>query len=219
MTMRHYAKFRNEEVIVLGYKASMNSVMISRVTMLPGDDQATLRQIASSMYAQDKCDYLVTVLQSERHKSGTDWFTYLATRLQRNDGSVSVIPLKELVDMNADQRAFFKGWGNTISEAGEKAEAEEHIGMGSSIMGEDRKPTYDPNAIAGLSGVPYQPTPDSQNQQMLEMITKMAASQAALTETVANLAKQVNKKPARKKTVRKKTVRRKVALKAESSAA
>ncbi len=206
MTMRHYAKFRNEEVIVLGYKASMNSVMITRVTMLPGDDQSTLRQIASSIYAQDKCDYLVTVLQSERHKSGTDWFTYLATRLQRNDGSVSVIPLKELTDMNPHQRSFFKGWGNTVNEAGANAEAEEHIGMGSGIMGEDHKPTYDTEAEVGPSGVPFQPTQISQNKQMMDLIEQMAASQAALTETVSKLAKQVNAKPARKKRATRKKV-------------
>lgn len=213
MTMRHYAKFRNEEVIILGYKASMNSVMITRVTMLPGDDQSTLRQIASSVFAQDNCDYLVTVLQSERHKSGTDWFTYLATRLQRNDGSVSVIPLKELVDMNPDQRAFFKGWGSTISEAGNKASEEEHLGMGSSVMGEDYKP-IDPEATSGPSGVPFQPTQDSQNKQMMDMIAQMAASQAALADSVAKLTEQVNSKPApvkRKTTARKKTATKKAA--------
>jgi hypothetical protein len=212
--MRHYAKFRNEEVIILGYKASMNSVMISRVTMLPGDDQSILRQIASSVYAQDNCDYLVTVLQSERHKSGTDWFTYLATRLQRNDGSVSVIPLKELVDMNPEQRAFFKGWGKTITEAGEKAEAEEHLGMGSAVMGEDYKPTLDPNATVGPSGVKFPVTQDNQNKQMMDMISQMAASQAALADSVAKLAEQVNSKPApvkRKTTARKKTATKKAA--------
>ena len=217
MTMRHYAKFRNEEVIILGYKASMNSVMITRVTMLPGDDQSTLRQIASSVFAQDNCDYLVTVLQSERHKSGTDWFTYLATRLQRNDGSVSVIPLKELADMNPDQRAFFKGCGKTISEAGAKASEEEHLGMGSSLMGEDYKPTLDPDATSGPSGVPFQPTPESQNKQMMDMIAQMAASQAALTETVAQLAEQVNSKPAPAK--RKAPARKKVTPKKAASAA
>lgn len=217
MTMRHYAKFRNEEVIILGYKASMNSVMISRVTMLPGDDQSILRQIASSVYAQDNCDYLVTVLQSERHKSGTDWFTYLATRLQRNDGSVSVIPLKELVDMNPEQRAFFKGWGKTITEAGEKASEEEHLGMGSSIMGEDYKPTLDPNATVGPSGVKFPVTQDNQNKQMMDMIAQMAAGQAALAESVAKLAAQVNSKPAPAK--RKAAPRKKAASKKAASAA
>lgn len=215
MTMRHYAKFRNEEVIILGYKASMNSVMITRVTMLPGDDQSTLRQIASSVYAQDNCDYLVTVLQSERHKSGTDWFTYLATRLQRNDGSVSVIPLKELVDMNPDQRAFFKGYGKTIGEAGENANHEEHIGMGSGIMGEDRKPILDPDAAVGPSGVPFPVSQESQNQQMMTLIAQMAAGQQAMAASIAELAKKVNKAPARKKTARKKVASRKP----ESSAA
>ncbi len=206
--MRHYAKFRNEEVVVIGYKASMNSVMVARVSTLPGDDQSTLRQIASSIYAQDKCDYLVTVLQSERHKSGTDWFTYLATRLQRNDGSVSVIPLKELVDMNADQRAFFKGWGKTVEEAGKHAAAEEHIGMGSAIMGEDRKPLLDPDATVGPSGVPFPETPESQNTKMLELIAQMAAGQQELAKTVAELAAKVNT-PAKKRAPRKKVASKK----------
>ncbi len=213
MTMRHYAKFRNEEVIVIGYKASMNSVMVTRVTMLPGDDQSTLRQIASSIYAQDKCDYLVTVLQSERHKSGTDWFTYLATRLQRNDGSVSVIPLKELMDMNPDQRAFFKGWGKTVEDAGKHAAAEEHLGMGSSIMGEDRKPLLDPTATVGPSGVPFPETPDSQNSKMLELIAQMAAGQQELAKTVASLSAKINKAP------KKRAPRKKVASNKETASA
>ncbi len=215
MTMRHYAKFRNEEVIILGYKASMNSVMISRVSMLPGDDQSTLRQIASSVFAQDKCDYLLTVLQSERHKSGSDWFTYLATRLQRNDGSVSVVPLKELADMNADQRAFFKGWGKTIDEAGAHASSEEHIGMGSGVMGEDHKPTIDPEATVGPSGVPFPETPASQNNQMMELMAQMAAGQQAMAASIAALAEQVNSKPA--PVARKKAVRRKAAPKKDAA--
>lgn len=218
MTMRHYAKFRNEEVIILGYKKSMNSVMITRVTMLPGDDQSTLRQIASSVFAQDKCDYLVTVLQSERHKSGTDWFTYLATRLQRNDGSVSVIPLKELADMHEGQRAFFKGWGSTVDDATAKVAEEEHIGMGSAIMGEDRKPILDPDATVGLSGVPFPETPESQNSAMMELIAQMAAGQQALAETVAKLAEKVDKAP--KTAPKKRTLRKKaVAKRKEASAA
>jgi len=213
--MRHYAKFRNEEVIILGYKASMNSVMISRVSMLPGDDQSTLRQIASSIYAQDKCDYLLTVLQSERHKSGSDWFTYLATRLQRNDGSVSVVPLKELADMNADQRAFFKGWGKTIDEAGAHASSEEHIGMGSGVMGEDHKPVLDPEATVGPTGVPFPETPASQNNQMMELMAQMAAGQQAMAASIAALAEQVNSKPA--PAARKKAVRRKAAPKKDAA--
>ena len=214
MTMRHYAKFRNEEVIILGYKASMNSVMITRVTMLPGDDQSILRQIASSVYAQDNCDYLVTVLQSERHKSGSDWFTYLATRLQRNDGSVSVIPRKQLADMNESQRAFFKGWGNTITEAGDKASQEEHLGLGSAVMGEDRKPLLDPDATVGPSGVPFPSTQENQNKQMMDLIAQMAAGQKALVDSVAALTEQVNAvkvAPKRKTAVRKKAPTKKAA--------
>lgn len=116
--LRHFGKFRGEEVIIVGYKRSMNNCMICRVTTLPQDEAANLRQIAQSTVGQSK-DYLVQTLQVERHKSGTDWFTYLVGRLYRNDKSVMTVPLKEIEEMNHDQLAFYKGYGKSV-ETGER---------------------------------------------------------------------------------------------------
>ena len=209
MTMRHYAKFRNEEIVLLGYKSSMNHVMVCKVTMLPADDQAALRQIASSIYAQEKCDYLIPTLQSERHKSGSDWFTYLATRLHRNDGSVSTIPLKELEDMNPEQKAFFKGYGKTIAEAKKNLdESTESQGMGHSQFGEDFDHSGTGERLDGAPAAILPPVVDT-NAQMLALMQQMAASQAATTEALTQLAaNSANSKPApaKKRATRKKAV-------------
>ena len=194
MTMRHYAKFRKEEIVILGYKSSMNHVMVCKVTTLPADDQAALRQIASSVYAQEKCDYLIPTLQSERHKSGSDWFTYLATRLHRNDGSVSTIPLKELEDMNPEQKAFFKGYGDSVSDAKKKIdESTESHGLGHSQFGEDFDHSGTAERMDGATEAILPPIVDT-NAQMLALMTQMAASQAATTEALTTLA--ANSKPA-----------------------
>lgn len=208
MTMRHYAKFRNEEVVILGYKSSMNHVMICRVTMLPADDQAALRQVASSTYAQDNCDYLIPTLQSERHKSGTDWFTYLATRLHRNDGSVSTVPLKELTDMNPAQKAFFKGYGKTVSDAKHKMDTStDSQGLGHAQFGED----HDYSERLDGAPEPILPPPVDANGQMLQILAQMAANQEKTNAMLAELASE-RKAPAKKRAApRKKAVAKKTA--------
>lgn len=111
---RHYATFRREEVIVAGYNRGRNDCLVVRLTMLPVDEQADLRRIASSTIAQSQ-DTLTMLLMGERHKSGRDWMTHLAERKQRNDGSVMTLPLKELEDMHPEQKAFFKGYGKPVA--------------------------------------------------------------------------------------------------------
>ncbi len=222
--LRHYGKFRNEEVILLGYKASMNHVMLCRMTMLPGDEQAALRQIASSMYAQDKCDYLIPVLQTERHKSGTDWFTYLVTRLHRNDGSVATIPLKEIEEMNPEQKAFYKGYGKSIAEAKEKLDSEsETAGRGPASIGDDSRTTTGSLGVHEVGQPePVVTAPMDANAQMLHLISQMAANQAEMNKTLAGLTEKLaskEEKPAPKKVVRKKatTPRKTTARKAPTT--
>ena len=233
MTLRHYAKFKNEEVIVLGYRKSMNSVMICRVNYLPADEQAALRQIASSSYAQSSCDYLIPILGVERHKSGEDWFSYLARRLHRNDGSVVVLPLKEVVDMDTDQKNFFKGWGKSVAEARsvrEKNEAAQGAGSqiaGENILAEEAPEDYTPITPV-VHDVPTPPAPDvpvpmtgvevpniteeeakpyvDREAMMLQLMQQMVAGQQQIAEGMADLKKAV--KPVRKTTT-KKAVRRK----------
>lgn len=232
MTLRHYAKFRNEEVIILGYRKSMNAVMICRLTGLPADEQAALRQIASSSYAQSKCDYLIPVLGNERHKSGEDWFTYLARRLHRNDGTVAVIPFKEMMDMDTDQKAFFKGYGRSVDEAKELMEkkGEQAQGLGPVDAGDDYKPINPlaPTPVPGMD--PAAPpvaaveVPDISPEEakpyvdreamMLQLMQQMVEGQQKVAESITALERKVTRKTVPKKRI----VRRKPAAKVEEAA-
>lgn len=220
MNLRHYGKFRHEEVVILGYKASMNHVMICRLGMLPVDDQVSLRQIASSVYAQDNCDYLIPVLQTERHKSGHDWFTYLVSRLQRNDGSVSTIPIKEIEDMNHDQKAFFKGYGTSINDAKSVVESNETAGVGHAVMGEDRftkqlgqpVPATEDPVMLGIDSEQIQvETPEFQTE-IKSSLESLASSQEIIAKSLAGMSEVLTKiqentdqpKPSPKKTVTRK---------------
>jgi hypothetical protein len=117
-THRHFGTIRGgEEIVIAGYNKSTNACLIVRVNHLPQDEAADLRRIAMSTSAQN-LDYLIPTLRVEVHKSGQDWFTHLATRLYRNDGAVTNIPLKELETMNDQQKAFFKGYGAAVEPEG-----------------------------------------------------------------------------------------------------
>lgn len=109
MQMKHYAKYRGQELILLGFNAADGTCLVCNVAALPVGEQQQLRMIASSVVGQS-VEYLVPILQKERHPSGSDWFSYLATRLRRRDETVLKLPLKELEDMNPDQKAVFKGY-------------------------------------------------------------------------------------------------------------
>ena len=93
---RHYAKWEGEEVIVLGYARKFNDVLAARIGKFAPWDRASLRAIVSDSQEED---YLIPVLQQERHSSGEDWFTFLF-RLITEDGPVVRIPIGELNDMN-----------------------------------------------------------------------------------------------------------------------
>lgn len=123
MQYKHYAKYRGNELIILGFSPSDGSCLVCNVAALPVAEQQQLRMIASSAVGQS-VDYLVPILQKERHPSGTDWFSYLATRLRRRDETVSKLPLKELEDLNTDQKAVFKGYKKPASTKYEDAMAD-----------------------------------------------------------------------------------------------
>ena len=117
-THRHFGTIRGgEEVVIIGYNKSTNACLIARPGHLPQDEGSELRRIAMSTSAQNT-DYLVATLRVELHKSNQDWFTHLASRLHRIDGSVMKISLKEIEDMNAEQQAFFKGYGAPVEPTG-----------------------------------------------------------------------------------------------------
>lgn len=109
MHYKHYAKYRGQEYIIIGFNTADGSCLLCNVAALPVGEQTQLRMIASSAVGQS-VDYLVPILQKERHPSGTDWFSYLATRLRRKEGIVEKLPLKDLEEVNPDQKAVFKGY-------------------------------------------------------------------------------------------------------------
>lgn len=110
---RHFGKFQNEEVLVIGYKKTGNVLMIVKINALPIEDQTTLRSIATSPAAQN-VDYLIPLLTGEPHRSGKDWFTFLANN-QRSGITMQVSPTK-VEDMNSEQYNYWAGWGNSIRE-------------------------------------------------------------------------------------------------------
>lgn len=191
-TLRHYGKFRNEEIVVLGYKPSMNACMICRVTMLPVDEQTALRQIASSVFAQGR-DYLVPILQGERHRSNVDWFTYLASKMYRNDGSVISIPLKEVTDLEEKQKAFFKGYGESVE--------------GKPVTNPAATLDYQPESGKAMETV-GDPTrlgvPAPVGTDVASALALLAESQAKMAASLESLAKKI-KAPAKRKTAAKKS--------------
>lgn len=203
-TFRHYGKFQREEVVVLGYNKTMNDVIIARVTGLPVDDQMHLRQIASSTHAQTQ-DYLIPVLQGERHASGTDWWTYLYSRLVRNDKTVIRAPFKDITDMNPDQRALFGGYGKPAQPEPDAPP------LGS--------PEHNEAAQQALVDVPETapvPAPVAPAQpDLVAAIASLADSQAKMAESLEKLTAKVKSPPRRKAAPKKRApVRRKATAKA-----
>lgn len=194
--LRHYGKFRNEEVIVLGYKPSMNACMICRVTMLPVDEQTGLRQIASSVYAQGR-DYLIPILQGERHRSNVDWFTYLASKMYRNDGSVISIPLKEVTDLEDKQKAFFKGYGESI-------EGKPVTNPAATVNPNLPNPEVEGGTVLATHGDPTRlGVPAPANVDIASALASLAASQEKMADSLSSLVKKVKAPPARKKAAKK----------------
>ncbi len=197
-SVRHFGKFQNEEVVVLGYHGSNNSAMIVRPSALPGEEQIELRKIAASTSSQ-KRDILIPVLQGITHRSGSDWFTYLANRLRGHNPATLLVPMKELTDMNESQQAFFKGYGTSIE--GVDAEVQEL-----------------PTAPVDVVPAPVQATPTAGLQSgpdsvMLALLERIVSGQEETNAQLATLAKKI--KPARAtRKPRAKTAARKTSAKA-----
>lgn len=213
--MRHYAKIKGEEIIILGYNKGRNDVMVCLVAGLPVDEQMHLRQIASSSEAQ-KLDYLIPMLQSIRHpKTSIDWFTFLATKLWRKERSMGCVPIKELEDMHPDQKAFYKGYGESIEPKPQETE----------VVAQEPAPVmYEMDDIingnvsinpvtttsAGVSGqTPPAPVaaPPAQNDAMaalLAAVTQLTEQQAETNKVLKSL-KPARKTPAKRKTTPRKT--------------
>jgi len=196
--LRHYAKFQNDEVVLVGYNQGRNEVLLCRVLALPHDEQIALRQIASSIVAQEKHDFLVPLLQIERHPSGADWFTYLANRLQRRDGTVLSVPMKDVADINTDQKAFFSGYGTTVTEADAPvaSPAPQARATGAVVA-----PAADPTMAAILAQMV------ETNQKILEKLDALTPAGKAAPKRRVTKRKVVAKKKVAKKRVSKKAIK------------
>jgi hypothetical protein len=237
-TQRHFGTIRGgEEVVIAGHNKTTNACFVIRITHLPQDEGADLRRIAMSTSAQN-LDYLIPTLRVELHKSNQDWFTHLASRLHRNDGSVVSLPMKEIETMNEQQKAFFKGYGSALepnggpsSRVGGKQEfstpvaTEEGDVVVARPMTEDQAPANLEQARA--QGV-IAPTPQNDpemaraaaqangggadNAALLSALSSLAESNAKTAEAMATMAEKMRPAP------RKTTTRRKAPAKKSASA-
>lgn len=233
--VRHFGTIRGgEEVLIAGYNKGQNACFVVRLTHLPQDESAALRQIAMSVTAQN-LDFLIPTLRVELHKSGQDWFTHLATRLYRNDGAVLSLPLKEIETMNEQQKAFFKGYGAAVepeggpsSRVGSDQEFRTPLtdAAGDVVVAEPISEAQAPANLeqaraAGLAPTPstdpemaraaaQAAPPPAQNDAMLAVLAQLAEGQQQMAASLDKLADKV-KAPPRRKTTRKKTTAKKPA--------
>lgn len=111
LNVRHYCRYRTEDFVVLGHDGDMNQCMLVRLSALPMQDSTELRKIADSPAARKEF-YLIPLLQTVAHRTGKDWFTFLAEQRARPGGPIITLPLKEIQDtLEREQRNVFKGYG------------------------------------------------------------------------------------------------------------
>jgi hypothetical protein len=113
----HYAKYRGDELIILGYNKVQNDCYLVRLVGLPGNEQEELRRIANSEQAQNSRCISEILLHTEKGVTGDNWWSYLMKESVRRNGPVFKLPLKEIQDsLDSEQRAIFKGYGKDIME-------------------------------------------------------------------------------------------------------
>jgi hypothetical protein len=102
----HFAKYHNEEAILLGHLAYDKECWLINLAALSDNDRHALSQIARSPDAQHT-PYLASLLSTTGMlKSGTaeTWWTWLMAQ----DDPVVVVPLRDLDDVDPDQYEFFQ---------------------------------------------------------------------------------------------------------------
>jgi hypothetical protein len=193
---KHYAKYHRDEYVILGFNQADGSCLLCAVNSLPVGEQQQLRQIASSAVGQST-DYLIPILRKERHPSGSDWFTYLGNRMRRQDGSVIRLPLKELEDMNTDQKGVFKGYKKPAKGTADAATVE---------LGDDDQDDVSTAKASGLEKkLDALVDASKQTQDLLSQLAQLmiqnqgpASPVKPARATKAKAAVAVKKKPGRK---------------------
>lgn len=115
----HFGKWRDEEVVIAGHKESINQVLLIRLNALPSDEKEHLVKIAASEAAQSE-DYLVNILERVNHKSNRKWVEHMFEHLRRGNSAFQSVSLKDIQEMNQNQKSFFKGYGEPVNPANRK---------------------------------------------------------------------------------------------------
>jgi len=214
MSNRHFGKLTqtNEEVVILGYQASFNELLIAVLAAMPYAEAAALRTIVSSATAQGK-DYLMdvvsgSVLQGAHHPNGEDWQSYLIKQaVGGRNGMVRKVPMSEVEFADQTQKAFFAGYGPSIEPEVDKKRAIRKQTVDSTING----------VPLPLDAEPAAPTPapvtESVNGQLVDTLKTLAETQVEILKQLQGL-----NKPARKTTRRKTSTKRKPKAKVEPKA-
>lgn len=221
---RHFGRFtpNGEEVIIIGYNAKMNDLMVAFPSAMPVQDANDLRGIALSADAQGK-DYLLdpdpnkSVLSKAHHKgTNTDWQSFLIrTMVAKRGGTVRSVAVKDVEFANRDQKAFFQGYGESIDP---DAEAERQHRRNYAEAMRNGTPLPETPSKLGTGGqveqpmaAPAAPAVDP-NAALVEALGAIAAGQAAILEKLDNVAKPARKAPAKRKApARKKAAPKKAA--------
>jgi hypothetical protein len=180
--MKHFAKYRNEEYLLIGFAPRYNDVMLCRMAGLPGEDAGNLRAVAQSQAGQD-ADFLAPVLQSTRYKGNDDWFTYLMSNLPRKNGVIVRIPVTQVQEgLDPEQRKLIKGYGTNRLSKNQLLDAE------SEKLSESVKATKP----AALKDVPTVSTPASSDYK-LDMLMDTIVDEGRQTRTMlAQLIRAMN---------------------------
>jgi len=210
---KHFANYRGEEHIVLGYSPTMNHVMLLRTAAMSGPDALEVRKHAISEAGQS-ANYLAEYFQSVEHKSTEqDLWTFI---LKQPQGRVwFTVPMNIVQDdLDPEQRSFFRNHkkgknvekfktaktirndeGNPVENA---AMLDEVAGVDSSEIEDDSRP------MPGMSRPSL--TEEKLDFMMETMQDEMRATRRVLEALVDRLVPATNvapeqpaPKPARKK--------------------
>lgn len=176
--LRHFGKFNREEVVILGYNKTTNTVMICKITGLPADDQVELRKIAVSPESS-MMDYLIPQLQRLPHaNSKSSWWDYLVRNyMNKRGGLIIAYPLKEITDMNPDQLSFFKGYGRSVSDINKNSE---EVAVTTDTT---------PVAVAAPAQAP------ANNDALMALLGKLVEGQNSLNESIKQLTQVATPRP------------------------
>lgn len=193
--MKHFGTYQRDEVVVIGYNPARNDIMIAILSRLGADDRDQLKMIASSPEAQNT-NYLVPVLERRNHpRANVPWSNYLIGMLRRSSGAVMTASLRDMENMNPEQKGVFKGY---VKEAS-PSKASESV---PEITPLSAPKTVSTLADLGISeeekmaalGTSYQqatgPTPSAGAVpgELTAVLAQLAQGQSAMLAAIQNLA-------------------------------